>query len=301
MTDVLTLGETMGAFRAAGPFRLGGTAELTVAGAESNVAIGLARLGHAVRWTGVTGADEIGSLVRRTLLAEGVDIAAARITPDASTGLVLFEPRTADITRVLYHRRSSAGSTLSTEDVRRAFDLGVPRVVHVTGITPALSGTALAAVTEAIGLGREAGSAVSLDVNFRSKLWSATEAAEVIRPLLAGVDVLIASDDELPIAGDHRVPEVVVKHGADGATVRTPDGSWSAAAHRVTVADTTGAGDAFVAGYLSGLLDGLDAEERLRRGTAVAAFAVATPGDWQGLPARTDLDLLDLHSGSTVR
>ncbi|GLY49553.1 sugar kinase [Lentzea sp. NBRC 102530] len=301
MTDVLTLGETMGAFRAAGPFRLGGTAELTVAGAESNVAIGLARLGHAVRWTGVTGADEIGSLVRRTLLAEQVDVQAARTTPDASTGLILFEPRTADITRVLYYRKGYAGSRLSVEDVRRSFDLGVPRIVHVTGITPALSGSALAAVTEAVHLGRQTGSTVSLDVNFRSKLWTATQAAETIRPLLENVDVLIASDDELPIAGDHEVPEVVVKHGADGATVHTPDGSWSAEAHRVTVADTTGAGDAFVAGYLSARLDGLDPGDRVRRGNAVAAFAVATPGDWQGLPTRTDLELLDLQAGSTVR
>ncbi|SFR20556.1 2-dehydro-3-deoxygluconokinase [Lentzea waywayandensis] len=301
MTDVLTLGETMGAFRAAGPFRLGGTAELTVAGAESNVAIGLARLGHAVRWTGVTGADEIGSLVRRTLLAEQVDVGAARITPDAATGLILFEPRTADITRVLYYRGRSAGSLLSTEDVRRSFDAGVPRIVHVTGITPALSESALAAVTEAIHLGHEAGSTVSLDVNFRSKLWSPKAAGKVIQPLLARVDVLIASDDELPIAGDHQVHEVVLKHGADGATARTPDGTWTAAAHRVTVADTTGAGDAFVAGYLSGHLDGLGPEARLRRGNAVAAFAVATPGDWQGLPTRADLELLDLQAGSTVR
>ncbi|MFD4643398.1 sugar kinase [Lentzea sp. NPDC058436] len=266
MTDLLTAGETMGAFR------LGGTAELTVTGAESNVAVGLARLGHA-----------------------------ARVTPDAPTGLILFEPRTADITRVLYYRSGSAGSRLSREDVRRAFDVGVPRIVHVTGITPALSESALAAVTELIHLGHEAGSTVSFDVNFRAKLWSTTKAGEVIRPLLTRVDVLIASDDELPIAGDHQIPEVVVQHGANGATVRTPDGTWSAPAHPVTVADTTGAGDAFVAGYLSGHLDGLAPEARLRRGNAVAAFAVATPGDWQGLPTRTDLELLDLQAGSTVR
>ncbi|MFI6102110.1 sugar kinase [Lentzea sp. NPDC051213] len=299
MTDVLTLGETMGAFRVAGPFRLGGAAELTVAGAESNVAIGLARLGHAVRWAGVTGVDEIGSLVRRTLLAEQVDL-SARTTP-AATGLILFEPRTADITRVLYYRSGSAGSQLSTEDVRRAFDVSVPKIVHVTGITCALSETALDAVTEAIRLGREAGSTVSFDINFRAKLWSAEQAGEVIRPLLKQVDVLIASDDELPIAGDHQVPEVVVKHGSDGATVRVDGSEWSAPAHVVTAVDTTGAGDAFVAGYLSGLLDALDPAGRLRRGTTVAAFAVATPGDWQGLPTRTDLDLLDLQPGSTIR
>ncbi|MET9627388.1 sugar kinase [Lentzea sp. NPDC006480] len=300
MTDVLTLGETMGAFRATGPFRLGGTAELTIAGAESNVAIGVARLGHAVRWVGVTGEDEIGELVRRTLFAEQVEVSGR--TAQARTGLILFEPRTADITRVLYYRSGSAGSQLSTKDVTRAFDVSVPKIVHVTGITCALSESARAAVTEAVNLGREAGSTVSLDVNFRSKLWSADEVARAIRPLLTRVDLLIASDDELAIAGDdHNIGQVVVKHGADGATARTSEGEWTAPAHRVTAVDTTGAGDAFVAGYLSGLLDGLSPEHRLHRGTAVAAFAVATPGDWQGLPTRTDLALLDLQSGSTVR
>ncbi|HEX8870931.1 MAG TPA: sugar kinase [Lentzea sp.] len=300
MTDVLTLGETMGAFRAAGPFRLGGTAELTIAGAESNVAIGVARLGHQARWVGVTGEDEIGELVRRTLFAERVDVSGR--TARAATGLILFEPRTADITRVLYYRSGSAGSQLSTEDVRRAFDVSVPKIVHVTGITCALSESARAAVTEAVDLGREAGSTVSLDVNFRSKLWSAEEAARAIRPLLTRVDLLIASDDELAITGDdHNIGQVVVKHGADGATVRTSEGEWTAPAHRVTAVDTTGAGDAFVAGYLSGVLDGLSPQDRLHRGTAVAAFAVATPGDWQGLPTRADLALLDLQSGSTVR
>ncbi|MDT7781838.1 MAG: 2-dehydro-3-deoxygluconokinase [Pseudonocardiales bacterium] len=300
MTDVLTPGETMGAFRAAGPLRLGGTAELTIAGAESNVAIGVARLGHAARWVGVTGEDEIGELVRRTLFAEQVEVSGR--TAQAGTGLILFEPRTADITRVLYYRSGSAGSQLSTEDVKRAFDVSVPKIVHVTGITCALSESARAAVTEAVNLGREAGSTVCLDVNFRSKLWSAEAAAGAIRPLLTRVDLLIASDDELAITGDdHNIPEVVVKHGADGATARTSEGEWKAPAHRVTAVDTTGAGDAFVAGYLSGLLDGLSPAGRLHRGTAVAAFAVATPGDWQGLPTRTDLALLDLQSGSTVR
>src|SRR5256885_16954670 len=89
--DVVTFGETMAALRADGPIRLGGTARWSIAGAESNVAIGLARLGHAVRWIGRVGADEPGALVLRTLRAENVDVTYAAADPDAPTRLILLQ------------------------------------------------------------------------------------------------------------------------------------------------------------------------------------------------------------------
>ncbi|GFJ92386.1 hypothetical protein Prum_060280 [Phytohabitans rumicis] len=124
MIDVITLGETMAALRAGGPLRLGGTLALSVAGAEANVAIGLSRLGHAVRWVGVTGADELGELVLRTLRAEGVDVSACAVDPHAPTGLIIFEPRVAGVTRVSYYRTGSAGSRLSEAEVDVAFAAG---------------------------------------------------------------------------------------------------------------------------------------------------------------------------------
>lgn len=104
--EVVTFGETMAALRAHGALRLGGSLGLSVAGAESNVAIGLARLGHRVHWAGQVGADELGALVLRTLRAEGVD--AGR-----PTGLLLAEPRLGTLTRVSYYRAASAGSAVS--------------------------------------------------------------------------------------------------------------------------------------------------------------------------------------------
>ncbi|GAA4572008.1 sugar kinase [Micromonospora coerulea] len=313
MTDVLTLGETMAAFRASVPLRLGGPVQLSVAGAESTVAIGLARLGHRARWIGVTGADEPGELIRRTLRAEGVDLTLARIDPDAPTGLILFESRVGDISRVTYHRTGSAGSRLAASDLTAAFTgAGVPpRVLHVTGITCALGSGPYEAVSTAVTRARAAGTLVCLDVNHRPRLWSSTEAAAALRPLLRSIDIVVASDDELGVLTDAADPvralrdagvrEVVVKHGAGGATSHSDLGSVHRPARQVPVVDTVGAGDAFVAGLLSGLLDGAEVDARLDRAVTTGAFAVATRGDWEGLPTRAELALLDHAPGSAVR
>jgi 2-dehydro-3-deoxygluconokinase len=311
--DVVTLGETMAAFRAATPLRLGGSVRLSIAGAESTVAIGLTRLGHSVRWLGVTGADELGELVRRTLRAEGVDLSLARVDPNAQTGLILFEARIRDISRVSYYRTGSAGSRLGPQDVAPAFaaPARMPRILHVTGITAGLGERPYAAVREAVAAARAAGALVCLDVNYRHRLWPIDRAAAALRPLLPSVDLLVASDDELPVVSDDADPvtalraagvsEVVVKHGGRGATSHSAQGSTHRPARTVPVVDTVGAGDAFVAGLLSATLDRLDVPGQLERAVATGAFAVATSGDWEGLPTRAELALLDHAPGTAVR
>ncbi|MET9524933.1 sugar kinase [Streptomyces coeruleorubidus] len=314
--DVVTFGETMAALRARGALRLGGSLGLSVAGAESNVAIGLARLGHRVRWAGRVGADELGALVLRTLRAEDIDTGHA-VTDDTGrpTGLLLTEPRLGTLTRVSYYRAGSAGSAVSPADVLPALAPGT-RVLHLTGITPALGPSAAEAALTAAATAHESGITVCLDVNYRSRLWSADQARTALRPMLAHVDLLIASEDELPLvlerpAADEPeavdsivsagVREVVVKRGARGATSFTADGASDCAARQVDAVDLVGAGDAFVAGYLSGLLDGADIPARLHRAVTTAAFAVATRGDWEGLPTRDELGLFDQPDGTTIR
>lgn len=299
--DAIILGETMMSLRSNGSWRLGGTATTSVAGAESTVAIGLSRLGHTARWVGRVGADEPGELVVRTLRAEGVDTSAVVRDPAAPTGLILFERRTPDVTRVLYHRAGSAGSRLTSADAVAGL-AGGTRLLHVTGITAALGAEPLAAVHAAVDAVRATGGLVSLDVNHRSLLWSADEASRVLRPLALRASVVIGSPDEITlVGGDDLTGEVVTKLGRDGARVRTRDGTWSAPAHRVDAVDPVGAGDAFTAGYLSGLLDRLPPADRLTRGNATAAFAVTAVGDWEGLPTRAELPLLGLPPGSTLR
>ncbi|QQC89085.1 sugar kinase [Streptomyces alfalfae] len=308
--EVLTFGETMMALRGGGPLKLGGSMDVSVAGAESNVAIGLARLGHAVRWAGAVGADEAGELVLRTLRAEGVDVTAATRDEGAPTGLILFEPRLPEVTRVHYYRAGSAGSRLSPASVEAAFAAGAPRVLHLTGITPALGPSAAEACRTALRLARAHGTEICLDVNHRSRLWTAEEATAELRDWVPYVDVLIASDDELPLCLPEATPkrllaegvrEIVVKLGAAGATLHTAEGELRSLAREVRPVDAVGAGDAFVAGYLSALLDGADPAARLDRAVTTGAFAVASRGDWEGAPTRAELDLLGAGPGTVVR
>ncbi|MEV6400845.1 sugar kinase [Streptomyces sp. NPDC051907] len=314
MRDVLTFGEAMVALRADQPIRIASTLRMSVAGAEANVSIGLARLGHRVGWVGCTGADEFGALVLRTLRAEGVDISLA-VEAEGPTGLVVFEPRTADVTRVQYYRDRSAGSRIGPGHLESALEEGA-RVIHTTGVTAALGPGPLLAVRAAARRAAALGSTFCLDVNYRSKLWSRQEAAATLRPVMPQVDILVASDDELALAApagavteaeqveallESGVREVVVKRGSEGAQVFDSSGSVARPAVGVTVKDTVGAGDAFVAGYLSGFLDGESVGQRLERGVTAGAFAVASIGDWEGLPARHELGLITAAPGSAIR
>lgn len=314
--DVLTVGETMGALRAGGAIRLGAPMTLSPAGAESTVAIGLARLGHRAGWVGRVGADEVGELIVRTLRAEAVDLAHVRVDPDGRpTGLMTREHRVGGIVRVDYHRAGSAGSALRAVDVLDALEVA-PRVLHLTGVTPALSASAAEAVLAAALRAHDLGVVISFDVNYRARLWSPERARAVLLPLAELAEVLIASSDELHlVAPEPAAPEaeavaavlargtheVVLTRGGEGASVTTADGTVSVPARQVPVVDVVGAGDAFVAGYLSGLLDDLPPGQCLQRATATGAFAVATEGDWEGLPTRADLALLDQPAGTTIR
>jgi 2-dehydro-3-deoxygluconokinase len=313
MTEFLTCGEAMAVLRGPGPLRLGGSLELSVAGAEANVAIGLARLGHEAGWVGRVGDDEPGELVRRTLRAEGVDVSRVTTEPARPTGLMLAERRIGDLVRVTYYRAGSAGSQVCAADVLPALGEGT-RLLHLTGITAALGETARRCVTEAAARARETGAAVSLDVNYRSRLWTPGEARATLLPLIGLADIVFASADELVMLAGHGQLEaaahellargarqVVVKRGADGATAYVAGVSVSAPARQVVVADVVGAGDAFVAGYLSAYLDSAELEACLGRAVITAAFAIARNGDWEGLPTRAELSLLDLPNGTTVR
>jgi 2-dehydro-3-deoxygluconokinase len=314
--DVLTFGEALASARSAGLLRYGGALSLSLGGAETNVAIGLARLGHRATWAGRVGNDEFGDFVRRTLHGEGV--AGEPIVDDGRpTGVMFLERRVADISRVAYYRAGSAGSALCPADVLPALRDGQPRILHVTGITPALSASAAEATIAAVREARSLGTLVSFDVNHRSKLWSAEEARPVLTELAGLADVVFASENELALVVDavhgedeadgvaelaaRGVDQVVLKRGAAGARAWRAGESTSVPARSVPVVDTVGAGDAFTAGYLSALLDGLPVPGRLDRGAVLGAFAVSAPGDWEALPTRDELHLLDLGTGSTIR
>ncbi|MGW1341235.1 sugar kinase [Kribbella sp. NPDC002412] len=311
MTDLLTIGETMVSLRTARPMRLGGDAHLSIAGSESNVAIGVSRLGHQAAWLGAVGNDEPGRLIQRTLRAEGVDTQWLRFSDESFTGFIAFDQPSHDITRVSYHRRGSAGSMLTSAECLAALEASAPRLMHVTGITPALSDSTRAATLDVVRAAAESAVRVSLDVNYRARLWSRADAATALRELLPFVHTVFASDDELDILTDATEPvrdlldngitEIVVTAGGKGAWTHTTDGTIHRPALPVTVVDSIGAGDAFVSGYLSGTLDDLSPEHRLDRATTSGAFCVTATGDWESLPTRDDLSLLSHTQGTALR
>ncbi|MBD0673725.1 sugar kinase [Streptomyces sp. CBMA156] len=313
MTDVVTIGESLGLFRGEGigPLAPGAHSVFSIAGAEGNVSIGLARLGHRVAMLGRVGDDPMGRVISERLRAEGVDPSRLVVDPDAPTAFMLRYNRTADHITAAYYRRASAGSGLCRADVDEAL-VRSAKALHTTGITLGISPSARDAVEHAFGLARAAGVTVVLDVNHRSMLWSRRDAAAALRLLIDRVDVVIGGEEELRLLTDETAPEaiaaavrdlgpaeVVVKRGDQGALALAGSESVTVPAVLVSCVDPVGAGDAFVAGYLSARLEGLDLAGRLRRGALCGAFAVSVPGDWEGLPRRGELDLLsgteDVH------
>lgn len=314
---LVAIGETMGLLTSAeyGSLRSARSLNLGVAGAESNVAIGVRRLGHEVTWVGRLGDDEMGDLVESTLRGEGVDLRIGR-DPARPTGLMLKSRRTTSITRVTYYRSGSAASALCPADL--PLDLiASARVLHVTGITPALSDSCRKTVIRAMEHARAHGTRVSFDVNYRAALWRQEAARPVLCGLVGLADILFAGSDEVElllgpvperapaeIAADLAVlgpTEAVLKRGAAGAVAWIEGRILEAAAVPVRAVDPVGAGDAFVAGYLAGLLDGATPEERLGIATLTGAFAVTVSGDWEGAPTRRELELLARGEGTVVR
>ncbi|GAA4513527.1 hypothetical protein GCM10023191_080720 [Actinoallomurus oryzae] len=192
---LVTFGEAMGRITAdqIGLLDSSQTFTLSVGGAESNVAVAAARLGADVTWAGRLGRDSVGDLIERRLRTEGV---RGRITrDDGFTGLMVCSRRTNAGIRVDYHRSGSAGARLTQDDVGEDL-IRQAAVLHVTGITPALSDTARATTLWAVRTARAAGATVSVDVNYRSKLWPAQEAVPVLRELVAQADIVFAGPDE---------------------------------------------------------------------------------------------------------
>ena len=300
---VVTIGETMGLFIASTPggrptdFRRG------IGGAESNVAIGLARLGTPSTWVGRLGADGTGELVLRELRAEGV-ASGAILDHEAPTGLMVKTQPIAGRTAVEYHRAGSAGSRLSPGDIDAEL-IRSAQLLHVTGITPALSESAAAAIDRALDVAADAGIPISFDVNHRPSLWAGRDFAAAYRSIASRADIVFAGEDEAALLVTGTDPEdyarrladlgpsqVLIKLGADGCFAFAHEEALRVAAVPVSVIDTVGAGDAFAAGYLAEFLAGGDLRSRLHTAVRAGAFACLGVGDWESLPHRRDLALL---------
>ncbi|GAA2627294.1 sugar kinase [Streptomyces axinellae] len=274
----------------------------SVAGAESNVASGLARLGHWARWIGRVGDDPAGEAVLRELRADGVDVSCAEMDPESPTGLLLRDSHPRRSIDVQYYRTGSAASLLSPAQITPEALAGV-RLVHVTGITPMLSESAEEATHALVERARQVGAAVSFDPNVRRKLGSEHEWIRRVGPLLRQADLVLAGEDELELllgAGPDegakalltlgRASTVVVKRRDHSAVAHSAEGQWEQQPFEVPVVDPVGAGDAFAAGWLSARLRGLDQPSALAEAACVAALVIQAPGDTDGLPTAAARD-----------
>ncbi len=302
--DVVTFGEVMAVFLADDslPLAAANRFRRTMAGAEANVAVGLTRLGHRVGFATRFGDDPLGCSIAATLRGEGIRLTAAT-DPVRGTGILV---RDVDggrgRTDVAYGRAGSAASVFGDTDIPFAAWTSAA-VLHLTGITAVLSDRSGLAVVSAAQRFRDQGTVICVDPNLRRRLGSAELFAERLAPLRGGIDIavgdaeelcLLAGADVLADAEDRLLGDgarlVVIKKGAEGAEATDGRSRWEQPSMARTVVDPVGAGDALVAGLLSGLLDGEDVPTSLRRAAVVAASCIAVHGDIDGLPYRRHLN-----------
>lgn len=327
--DLVTIGETMAMFTPVEPVPLAEAKSLAMhaGGAESNVATYLAELGHRVRWASRLGDDPFAELILRELRSAGVDTRAVVRVPGARTGIYVKDTYAGE-TAVYYYRDRSAACGLTAAVLRDPL-IGGGRILHLSGITAAISAGSRELVLAAVGEGRDPARLVSFDVNYRARLWPVATAAPLLAEVADRSDLVFVGLDEARVLWGCATPAdvravlpnpdtVVVKDGAVGAYSFGPGGEVFVPSPRVRVVEPVGAGDAFAAGYLAAVLEedagedaaedaGEDAREgaeetRLRFGHLLAAAALSVTSDHGDLPARTWLrERLELPADAWAR
>ena len=305
--DVLTVGEPMAIFMAHAPGELHAVEHFQrgAAGAELNVATGLARLGLRTGYITRLGDDSFGRFLQDHLAREGIDGRYVGIDHSRPTGFML-KTRAHDGSdpQIEYFRKGSAASQLAVAHAPEG--TGFPaRHLHLTGITPALSDSSRQLVLHLAQRARDAGAGISFDPNLRPRLWPSQAAmveclndlasrADTVLPGLAEGTLLTGETTAEGIADfylSRGARQVVVKLGPQGAFFARNDGVRGIAPGvRVDrVVDTVGAGDGFAVGVVSGLLEGLDLAAAAARGNAIGARVIQFAGDSEGLPKRHEL------------
>jgi len=330
MTEVLTFGETMIRLSPPDHLRLEQTTALNLSagGAELNVAAGMARLGHTSAYISRLPSNPLGRLIANKAREFGVDVSHMLWAAEGRAGLYFVEygaePRP---TRVYYDRKDSAFAHIQPGMVNWGEVFRDVRLFHVGGITPALSSSAFEAQKESMLAAQKAGCLVSYDVNYRAALWTVEEARKTQLPLMEYVDILITSLPDQPdvvelvsgFSGDdpaeiaRQVAEnlgfkaVLVTMRRSVSAQRASIGSLAFAGNQVytdrryevETVDPLGGGDACVAGFLTGYLEG-DVQLGVHLGNAFSALQQTAPTDlpW---PTRAEVEALILEGRSSLR
>ena len=303
---IVLLGEAMGLFIAQeqGPLSQAKNFTSSIAGAEYNVAVGLARLGHQPAYCTALGYDPLGEKILNALRENGISTDFVTQVEGEQTGLMLKGNTAQGDPEIAYYRKGSAASKHSPHQIDR-LDLYGVGWLHVTGIFPAVSASALSAVRRLINRAQALDLPISFDPNLRPQLWesekqmvstlnSLAQSANTVLPGLAEGKILTGADSPEGIAEFyHRLGarNVVVKLGTQGAYFSEQDGKAGVipAFPVRRVVDTVGAGDGFAAGIISALAEGETLQEATFRAAVMGAIQVAHRGDNEGLPTRKRL------------
>jgi len=275
--------------------------EVGYGGDTSNFCIAASRLGASTAYITRVGSDEFGEILLDLWQREGVDTRDVIIEEGGVTG-IYFIARSETSHSFTYYRKGSAASHLTPGDlpldtIRQA------KIFHTSGITQAISNSACDAAFYGMEVARKAGALVSYDPNLRLRLWSLDRAraivtesirrADLVFPSLEDARLLTGKDDPDRIAAmllDLGPQVVALKLGEEGALLATAAGLERIDPYRLEAVDTTGAGDTFVGGFLSGLLRGKSYEESARFANAAAALATRGWGAVNPIPTRVEVE-----------
>lgn len=311
--DVITLGEPLVLLAAQQPGSLDSVASFArvSAGAELNVAIGLARLGHRTGYISRVGKDSFGRFLLNTMAKEGIEHSQTAVDPHSRTGFML-KSRSDDGSdpAIEYFRKDSAASQMQPGHLNLTY-CGAARHLHLTGIFVGVSASARETVFELAASARRNGQTISFDPNLRPSLWPSQAAmVDCLNQLAALSDWVMPGLAEGQLLSGHTEPHAIadfyLKRGAQNVVIKLgPDGAFYASASSDSstdargvipgvpvskVVDTVGAGDGFAVGVISGLLEGLSLTQATLRGNAIGARVVQFPGDSDGLPNRQELE-----------
>ncbi|WP_339266641.1 sugar kinase [Paenibacillus sp. FSL R5-0744] len=303
--DAVTFGEPMAMFYAneTGPLHEVFSFSKALAGAESNVATGLSRLNHPTGYVTKLGEDNFGHFIAQAMKKENIDTTNITFTKENSTGMLIKSKVVTGDPKVEYFRKNSAASKLSLVDFDEAY-FNAAGHLHVTSISAALSKSCHEFSVHAMEFMKRQGKTVSLDPNLRPSLWPDTETmVKTINDLATRCDWFLPGLGEGKILTGLSTPEeiadyylargvslVVIKLGPEGAYYKSAEGEDYVDGFKVEqVVDTVGAGDGFAVGVISAMLEKLPIAEAVKRGNAIGALAVMSPGDMDGLPTREEL------------
>lgn len=310
MSEVITIGEPLALFAAEGVEEIDKEIKDVdhfkkfLAGAEVNVCVGISRLGHSVQYITKLGEDPFGIFIKESLDKENIGTKHISHTNKFFTGFQLKSKVSDGDPKTFYFRRNSAAANFDVDDLKN-LDLNGVKHIHLTGIFPALSLSSRKASHKLIELAKENSIRITFDPNLRPQLWSSKEEmintindiafkSDVVMPGVSEGLILTGSDKPEEIADfylNKGVKVVIVKLGTKGAFVKSKEEMHTVSGFKVEkVVDTVGAGDGFAVGVISAMLEGLSLEAAARRGNAIGAMAVMSPGDNDGYPTRERLE-----------